>query len=105
MPPRVAKLEQTPIRRAAWNYVAIVQWILGIRPEHGGLRIDPCLPADWGGFEAVRRFRGSTYRIAIRKPVGATGRVSAVTLDGRPIEGNLVLAPAGSDVRVEATIA
>ncbi|MGH2679796.1 MAG: GH36-type glycosyl hydrolase domain-containing protein [Actinomycetota bacterium] len=89
---------------AAWNYVAITQWILGIRPEHRGLRIDPCLPADWGGFEALRRFRGSTYRIAIRKPVGTTGRVSGVSVDGRPIDGNLVLAPTGSDVRVEATI-
>ena len=53
---------------AAWNYVAITQWILGIRPEHGGLRIDPCLPAAWAGFEATRRFRGSTYRIAIANP-------------------------------------
>ena len=39
---------------AAWNYVAITQWILGIRPEHDGLRIDPCLPAAWNGFTARR---------------------------------------------------
>ena len=90
---------------AAWNYVAITQWILGIRPEHGGLRIDPCLPAAWGGFEATRRFRGSTYRIAIRKSAGSTGRVTTVTVDGVPIGGNLVLVPPGSDVRVEGTIA
>jgi cellobiose phosphorylase len=90
---------------AAWNYVAITQWILGIRPEHGGLRIDPCLPAEWEGFEVTRRFRGSTYRIAISKSAGSTGRVSTVTVDGVPIEGNLVLASPGSDVRVEGTIA
>jgi cellobiose phosphorylase len=90
---------------AAWNYVAITQWILGIRPEHDGLRIDPCLPAEWEGFEATRRFRGSTYRIAIHKSAGSTGRVSTVTVDGVPIEGNLVLAPPGSDVRVKGTIA
>ncbi len=57
---------------AAWNYVAITQWILGIRPEHDGLRVDPCLPAAWAGFEATRRFRGSTYRIAIRSRSGST---------------------------------
>ena len=90
---------------AAWNYVAITQWILGIRPEHGGLRIDPCLPSDWDGFEAVRRFRGATYRIAIGKPVGVTGRITSLLVDGRQVDGNIVApAPEGSDVRVEGTI-
>jgi cellobiose phosphorylase len=91
---------------AAWNFVAITQWILGIRPEHEGLRVDPCLPADWEGYEAVRRFRGATYRIVMRKPRGVTGRVASVTVDGQRIEGNIVLpAPRGHEVLVEATIA
>jgi cellobiose phosphorylase len=91
---------------SAWNFVAITQWILGIRPEHEGLRIDPCLPADWKGYEAVRRFRGVTYRISVRKPLGVTGRVSSVTVDGRRIEGNVIPpAPAGADVAVEASVA
>jgi cellobiose phosphorylase len=91
---------------AAWNFVAITQWILGIRPEHEGLRIDPCLPEDWEGYEAVRRFRGATYRISVRKPRAVTGRVSSVTVDGRPIVGNVVSpAPAGADVVVEAFVA
>ena len=34
---------------AAWNYVAITQWICGIRPELDGLRIDPVLPAVLAG--------------------------------------------------------
>ena len=55
---------------AAWNFVALTQWILGIRPDHDGLRIDPCLPADWEGFAATRRFRGATYHITVRKPPG-----------------------------------
>jgi cellobiose phosphorylase len=91
---------------AAWTFVAATQWILGIRPEHDGLRVDPSLPADWEGFEATRRFRGATYRITVRKPVGATGRVSSLVVDGRPVEGSIVpVAPEGADVRVEATIA
>jgi cellobiose phosphorylase len=90
---------------AAWNFVAITQWILGIRPEHEGLRIDPCLPTDWEGFEAVRRFRGATYRIAVRKPGGITGRLTSLTVGGRSIEGNLVPAAAeGEKVAVEGTI-
>jgi cellobiose phosphorylase len=90
---------------AAWSLVAITQWILGIRPEHAGLRIDPCLPADWEGFEAERRFRGATYRIRVRKLPGASGRVSSLLVDGRAIEGAVVpVAQAGATVTVEATI-
>ena len=89
---------------AAWNMVAISQWILGIRPEHDGLRIDPVVPADWGEYCVRRRFRGSTYVIAVRKPAGASGRVTTVVVDGRPVAGNLVPLPAepGATIRVEA---
>jgi cellobiose phosphorylase len=90
---------------AAWNFVAITQWILGIRPEHEGLRIDPRLPSAWNGFEMVRRFRSASYRIRVSKPKSIGGRVSSLVVDDRPIEGNLVPpAPAGADVRVEAVI-
>jgi cellobiose phosphorylase len=93
---------------AAWNFVAVTQWVLGIRPEHGGLRIDPCLPAAWEGFEAQRRFRGAMYRIAVRRTPTASprsGRVSRVLVDGRPIEGTVVPpAAAGSEVEVTADI-
>jgi cellobiose phosphorylase len=89
---------------AAWNMVAISQWLLGIRPEHDGLRIDPLLPADWGEFSAVRRFRDSTYRIVVRKPKGSSGRVTCLMVDGRRIEGNLAPLPdaAGRIIEVEA---
>jgi cellobiose phosphorylase len=90
---------------AAWNLVAISQWILGIRPDHDGLRIDPCLPSEWEGFTASRRFRGATYRITVRKPRGAHGGVSQLVVDGHRVDGNLVpLAPSGSTVNVEAQI-
>jgi len=91
---------------AAWNLVAITQWILGIRPEHAGLRIDPCLPSAWDGFTAVRRYRGATYRITIHKQSGVTGRIRALSVDGREVEGTLVpLVPEGRDVTVEGTVA
>ncbi len=90
---------------AAWNFVAITQWILGIRPEHEGLRIDPCLPTDWKGYEAVRGFRGATYRISVRKERGVTGRVTSLLVDGRQVDGNIVApAPEGADVTIEATV-
>ena len=84
---------------AAWSYVAITQWILGIRPDHDGLRIDPCLPSSWDGFGARRRFRGATYEITVR----GSGRVGRLVVDGREVEGNVVpVAAPGSTVVVEA---
>ncbi len=90
---------------AAWSFVAITQWILGIRPEHDGLRIDPCLPTEWDGYTAVRRFRGATYRITVKKPRGTRGRVSSIIVDGRPVSATLVpAAPEGATVEVEARV-
>jgi cellobiose phosphorylase len=90
---------------AAWNFAAITQWILGIRPEYEGLRVDPVLPAAWPGFSAVRCFRGATYRIAVSKPVGVCARVSRLVLDGRHVAGNVVpLASPGATVEVEAIV-
>jgi cellobiose phosphorylase len=90
---------------AAWNLVAITQWILGIRAEFDGLRIDPVLPAEWPGFTATRRFRGATYEISVRNPAGVSGRVGHLLVGGEPIAGTLVpLAPPGATVNVEAVI-
>jgi cellobiose phosphorylase len=90
---------------AAWNFVAVTQWILGVRPEHDGLRIDPRLPSNWDGFRITRRFRGATYDISVRGGGVAGGRTSHLVVDGRRIEGTLLpLAPAGATVTVTATI-
>ncbi|MGA3031121.1 MAG: glycosyl hydrolase family 65 protein [Candidatus Limnocylindrales bacterium] len=91
---------------AAWNFVAISQWILGIRAEHDGLRIDPILPADWGDYTVTRRFRGALYEITIRKARGTVGRVARMTVDGAAIDGNLLPLPTkpGQSFVVEAFV-
>ena len=89
---------------AAWNFVAISQWILGIRPEYDGLRVDPCVPAGWGDFHVTRRFRGATYRIAVRKAKGTAGSLARLVADGREIVGNVAPLPtkAGQVIEIEA---
>jgi cellobiose phosphorylase len=89
---------------AAWNLVAISQWVLGIRPEHGGLRIDPMIPAEWDGFQVTRQFRGATYQITVRKPLGSTGRVASLVVNGHTTAGNLAPLPTqpGQTIEVEA---
>ena len=87
---------------AAWNYVAISQHILGIKPEFDGLRIEPCLPDEMGRVEISRTCRGAEYRISIANQGGGAARL---TVDGQPIESTLVpYAPAGSVVEVRVEI-
>ena len=69
---------------AAWNYVAITQWILGIRPDFDGLRIDPCIPPEWDGYTVVRRFRGSKLHITVNNPQHVSRGVVRFEVDGVP---------------------
>jgi len=76
---------------AAWNYVAITQWILGIRPTFDGLQVAPVIPTNWPGFTATRVFRGVTYRIDVER--AGPGNAISLTVDGQPVTGNLVSLP------------
>ena len=81
---------------AAWNYVAITQWILGIRPAFDGLCVAPVIPSSWSGFHAVRSFRGVRYEIQVERC--GPGNTIRLEIDGRPVEGTLIpLPPAGTD--------
>ncbi|AIQ63674.1 glycosyl transferase [Paenibacillus stellifer] len=75
---------------AAWNYVAITQAILGIQPDFDGLKVDPCIPAEWDCFEITRVFRGDTYVIQIKNPNHVSKGVASLTLDGAAVEGNII---------------
>ena len=82
---------------AAWNYVAITQWILGIRPEFDGLRLDPCIPPGWDGFTAERSFRGKKFNIRVHNPQHVSQGVTGIEVDGVKIEGNLLKYKTGGD--------
>lgn len=75
---------------ASWMYQAGTQWILGIRPEYSGLRIDPCIPSEWPGFKIDRIFRGKHYHITVHNPVRKQKGVQKLTVDNCEIDGNLV---------------
>lgn len=75
---------------AAWNFVAITQYILGIRPDYDGLRVDPCIPKDWDGYKVIRKFRGIVYNITIRNPNHISKGVKKLIIDGKEINGNII---------------
>ncbi len=89
---------------AAWNFVAISQWILGIRPTYNGLKIAPVIPADWPGFEVQRIFRGFTFEIKVKR--AGMGHTVALLVDGQPVAGNIAPLPADgqASVQVEVTL-
>jgi cellobiose phosphorylase len=90
---------------AAWNFYTISQYILGIQPTYEGLRIDPCIPADWENFSVKRKFRGAQYNIELKNPNGKMKGVSKVLLNGVEISGNIIpLFDAGNVVNVEVII-
>lgn len=76
---------------ASWNYVAITQFILGIRPTYEGLQISPVIPKNWKGFKATRVYRGCTYHIDVER----TGNGNSVSLvvNQVKITGNIIPLP------------
>jgi cellobiose phosphorylase len=75
---------------AAWNFVTISQWILGVRADYSGLIVDPCIPADWNEFTIKRVFRGTTYNITVKNPSHICKGIKSMSVDGVAIDGNIV---------------
>jgi cellobiose phosphorylase len=90
---------------ASWCYQAATQWILGVRPEYEGLRIDPCIPSNWDGFKMKRFFRNARYEIEVQNPEHISKGVQSIYVDGRLIQGNYVpIFEDGSTHRVIVTL-
>ena len=85
---------------AGWMYHAVTHWILGIRVGYTGLIIDPCIPADWPEFEVIRRWRGATYQITVKNPLGVQKGVKSIHLNGNSVEIPIPPQPKGSINRV-----
>ena len=75
---------------AAWTFMNVSQYILGIRPTLEGLAIDPCLPSSIKGFTCERLYRGVRYHITVEKPEGVSKGVRSLVVDGTAISGNVI---------------
>ena len=89
---------------AAWNFVAISQYILGVHPQYDGLKIDPSIPKDWSGFKLRRVFRGATYNITVKNPDKVSKGVVKMTVDGVEKSGNVVEAFDGGVHEIEVVL-
>ncbi|MBE2223242.1 MAG: N,N'-diacetylchitobiose phosphorylase [Anaerolineae bacterium] len=89
---------------AAWAYFSATHYILGVRPEVNGLRIDPCIPSAWDGFKVERRFRNKIVKIEVTNPNGVCQGVQSVTLNGVLLADNLLPADLLQDVNQVAVV-
>ena len=75
---------------AAWTFVNLSQAILGICPDYEGLRIDPCVPENFGDFTITRTFRDAVYHIEIKNPSNVQKGVTHLNVDGTEVSGNVI---------------
>jgi len=75
---------------AAWNFIAIAQYILGVQPRFDGVCIDPCIPSGWKEYAVIRKFRDKVLNIKVRNPMGVQKGVRQLTLNGEHLPGNRI---------------
>jgi cellobiose phosphorylase len=76
---------------AAWTFVNISQYILGVYPTHNGLSVDPCVPAGFGDFTLTRRYRDAVYHINVTNADGVQKGVKKLIVDGEELTGTTVI--------------
>ena len=80
---------------AAWMWLTVSQYILGIQPDYEGLAIRPCLPQTAKEYSVSRRFRDAEYTITVKNPNGCQTGVKSLTVDGQLVEGTVIPYTAG----------
>lgn len=75
---------------ASWNFVAISQYILGIKADFDGLMVDPAIPKDWDGYQITREFRGDKFKIDIQNPNHVSTGVTKLIVDGKEVNGTVI---------------
>ena len=90
---------------AAWNFVALSQYLCGIKPSFEGLCVEPRLPSHVKNAVITRKFRGVSYTIEVANN-NNEGKVSIISATkGVSIDGTKVKVPDGTkEVRLLVTV-
>ena len=82
---------------AAWTFVNVSQYILGIRPTFDGLEMDPCIPSEMDGFTVRRQYRGAVYHITVKNPDHVEKGVKTMLVNGKNVAGAHIVPENGVD--------
>ncbi|OOG60905.1 glycosyl transferase family 36 [Rhodanobacter sp. B05] len=80
---------------AAWLYRAGLEAVLGFRLQGDRLRVTPCLPKAWPGFQITYRHgakRATRYEISVENPDRVCARVKSIQLDGQTLDSTASIA-------------
>ena len=88
---------------SAWAMMCLYEGILGVQRDYDGLKINPCLPADWKQAEMTREFRGDKFHIVINNPDGISSKKVKLTVDGMEICGDTI--PCFGDGNIHEVVA
>jgi cyclic beta-1,2-glucan synthetase len=67
-----------------------VEALLGVTLQRGALRIDPCIPRAWKGYEVIFRTNEAEFQITVENPDGVCRGVRRVELDDAERSDHLV---------------
>ncbi|GIV79302.1 MAG: cyclic beta 1-2 glucan synthetase [Litorilinea sp.] len=85
-----------------WMYRLGLEGILGVQRRGDLLRIDPCIPRDWPGFQLRYRVGRTCYHIQVENPDGVNRGVASVLVDGEPAaDGAIPLVDDGQEHHVQ----
>ncbi|MEO6798885.1 MAG: glycosyl transferase family 36 [Rhodanobacter sp.] len=80
---------------AAWLYRAGLEAVLGFHLQGDHLRMDPCMPGNWPGFQITYRHgarRATCYEISVENPDHVCHGVRLLELDGNTLAGDVAMA-------------
>jgi cyclic beta-1,2-glucan synthetase len=75
---------------AAWMYRVALEALLGFRLAGDRLRLDPCIPADWPGFEVTYRRGQTTTHVVVENPDKVQCGVVGVVCDGQKLASGVI---------------
>ena len=90
---------------SSWMNIAATQYLLGVRSTLEGLKLDPCVPADWKEFSVARDYLGCRINITFKNPDGKEKGISQMLADGCAIEGSILpraLVEGKKEINIEA---
>jgi cellobiose phosphorylase len=89
---------------AGWIWRVVIEDILGVRREGPALRVAPCIPADWDGYEVEVEIDGIRVEICVKNPDRVSCGVKSCTINGAEIDPARIPLSGATHLRVDVVL-